>query len=80
MMNSLGERKLIFVESLSFYSLFPFIWLKFETPNVTFYLPTKKHFLEKLSLSNTTRIKFVNFKKHLAQFHRKFFKNQCFSG
>ena len=44
-MKSLGERKLIFIESLSFYFLAFFICRKCDTPNVNFYLPTKKRFL-----------------------------------
>ena len=40
-MNSLGEKKMIFIESLRFYFLFLFIWQKFDTPNVNFYFPTK---------------------------------------
>lgn len=38
-MNSLGEKKMIFIESLRFYFLFLFIWQKFDTPNVNFYFP-----------------------------------------
>ena len=41
-MNSLGEKKMIFIESLRFYFLFLFIWQNFDTPNVNFYFPTKK--------------------------------------
>ena len=41
----LRERKLIFIESLSFYFLAFFICRKCDTPNVNFYLPTKKRFL-----------------------------------
>ena len=44
------------------------------------YLPTGKIFLQKLTPSNTRQIKSVNFKKRLAQFRRKIYKNQCFSG
>ena len=40
-MNSLGEKKMIFIESLRFYFLFLFIWQKFDTPNVNFYFPSK---------------------------------------
>ena len=36
------ERKLIFIESLIFFSLFFLILQKFDTPDVRFYLPTKK--------------------------------------
>ena len=70
-MKSLGERKLIFIESLSFYFLAFFICRKCDTPNVNFYLPTKKRFLQKLALSNTRKIKFVNFKTCFTQFCRK---------
>ena len=59
MIRSLVERKFIF------------IWQKFDTPNVNFYLPTKKRFLQKLTLSNTRQIKFGNFKKRFAQVRRK---------
>ena len=68
---SLGEMKLIFIESLSFYFLAFFICRKCDTPNVNFYLPTKKRFLQKLALSNTRKIKFVNFKTCFTQFCRK---------
>ena len=44
-MKSLGEKKLIFIESLSFYFLAFFICRKCDTPNVNFYLSTKKRFL-----------------------------------
>ena len=70
-MKSLGERTLIFIESLSFYFLVFFICLKCDTPNVNFYFPTKKRFLQKLALSNTRKIKFVNFKTCFTQFCRK---------
>ena len=50
---------------------FIFIWQKFDTPNVNFYLPTKKRFLQKLAISNTRKIKFVNFKMCFTQFCRK---------
>ena len=39
------ERKLIFIESLSFNFLAFFICRKCDTPNVNFYLPIKKRFL-----------------------------------
>ena len=42
---SLEERKLIFIENLSFYSLTFFICRKCDTSNVNSYLPTKKRFL-----------------------------------
>ena len=51
------------------------------------YLPTKKRFLSKLTLPNTRKIKFVNFKMPFAQFHRKItgyadmlmkYRNICF--
>ena len=45
-MKSLRERKLIFIESLSF-SLF-FIRKKFDTANVRNDLPTEKHFFKNL--------------------------------
>ena len=45
MKKSLGERKSIFIDSLSFYCVIFFMWQKFDTPNVNFYLPTKKCFL-----------------------------------
>ena len=70
-MKSLGEMNLIFIESLSFYFLAFFICPKCDTPNVNFYLPTKKRFLQKLALSNTRKIKFVNFKTCFTQFCRK---------
>ena len=47
-MKSLGERKLLFIESLSFYFLAFFICRKCDTPNVNFYLPTKKRFYRNL--------------------------------
>ena len=69
---SLGERKLlIFIESLSFYVLACFICQQCDPPNVNFYLPTKKCFLENFALSNTRKIKFVNFKTCFTQFCRK---------
>ena len=52
------RRKLIFIESSSFYFL-------------NFYLPTKKRFLQKLALSDTRKVKFVNFKTCFTQFCRK---------
>ena len=70
-MKSLGEMILIFIESLSFYFLAFFICPKCDTPNVNFYLPTKKRFLQKLALSNTRKIMFVNFKTCFTQFCRK---------
>ena len=54
----------------SFFKVF-FIWRKFYTPNLNFYLPTKKHFLQKLTLSNTRQTKFVNFKSVLHNFAEK---------
>ena len=44
-MKSLGERKFISIESLSFYFLAFFVCRKCYTPNVDFYLSTKKRFL-----------------------------------
>ena len=70
MMKSLGERKLTFVKSLSFCFLVFFIWQKFDTPNVNFYLPTKKRFIQIFTLSNTRQIRFVDFKKCFTQFCR----------
>ena len=70
-MKSLGERKLIFIEGLSFYILAFFICRKCDTPNVNFYFPIKKRFLQKFALSNTRKIKFVNFKTDFTQFCRK---------
>ena len=40
-MQSLGEGKLIFIESFKF---FFFIWGNSDTPNVNFNLPTEKYF------------------------------------
>ena len=77
MIKSLEE--LIFIESLRFYFSVTFIQPKFDTPNVNFYLPTKKHFLQKLTPSNKRQIKLVNFEKRFAQFYKKIFKSQCFS-
>ena len=71
MMKSLREGKLIFIEHLSFYFLVFLIWRKFDMLNINFYLPTKKRFLWKLTLSNTRKITFVNFKKSFTQFYRK---------
>ena len=71
MMKSLREGKLIFIEYLSFYFLVFLIWRKFDMLNINFYLPTKKRFLWKLTLSNTRKITFVNFKKSFTQFYRK---------
>ena len=79
----LEERKLIFIESLSFHFLFLFfffIWQKPDMPNVNFYLLTKKYFLCKLILPNTRQIKFVDLKNRSVQFRRKIFKIQGFSG
>ena len=70
MMKSLGERKLTFIKSLSFYFLVFFIWQKFDTPNVNFYLPTKKRFIQIFTLSSTRQIRFVDFKKRFTQFCR----------
>ena len=70
-MKSLGERKLIFFESLSFCFLAFSIYRKSDTPNLNFYLPTKKTFFKKLALSNTRKIKFVNFKTRFTQFCRQ---------
>ena len=50
-----------------FFNFFFLIWRKFATPNVNLHLPTKKRFLQKLTVSNTRSIKFVSF----AQFCRK---------
>ena len=41
------------MESLSFYCFF--IWRKFDTPNVNFYLLTEKNILKKLSSYNVGR-------------------------
>ena len=70
-MKSLREGKLIFIEYLSFYFLILLIWRKFDTLNINFYLPTKKRFVWKLTLSSTRKIKLVNFKKSFTQFYRK---------
>ena len=52
------RRKLILIESLSFsfFSFFFHIWRKFDTPNVSFYLPTEKYFLQKFTPSSTRQI------------------------
>ena len=65
MMKSSGERNLIFVESLSFSFVFVPIFFFF--------------FFFFFHLVEIDPIKFVNFKKGLAEFHKKIFKNQCFS-
>ena len=56
---------------LSFYFLVFLIWRESDTPNVNFYLPSKKRFLQKLTLSNARQIKCVSFKKRFAQFRIK---------
>ena len=63
------RRKEIDIYGKLFFSFF--IWRKLDTPNVNFYLSTKKRFLQKHTLSNTRQIKFINFKHRFAQFHRK---------
>ena len=74
-MKSLGERKLILIESLSFYFLAFYICRKCDTPNVSFYLPTKKRFFyrnlhypiqERLSLLISKRVSHNFAKKLLA--------------
>ena len=73
-MKSLGERKLIFIESLSFYFLAFYICRKCDSPNVNFYLPTKKLFYrnlhypiqERLSLLISKRVSYNFAEKLLA--------------
>ena len=49
------RKKIDIYRKFKFYFLVFFICRKCDTPNVKFYLPTKKRFLKKLALSNTRR-------------------------
>ena len=69
-MKSFGKRKLIFIESLSFSNFF-FIWPEFDTPNVSFYLPTKNHSYRNLHHPIQDRLSLLISKSILAQFRKK---------
>ena len=64
-MKSLGERKLIFIESLTFY-----ICRKCDTPNVNFFLGTKKRFYRNLHYPIPERLSLL-ISNLVSQFCRK---------
>ena len=70
-MKSLGEWKLIFIKSLSFYFLAFHICQKCDTPNVNFCLPTKKRFYRNLHYSIQERLSLLISKRVTQNFAEK---------
>ena len=70
-MKSLGEWKLIFIKSLSFYFLAFHSCRKCDTPNVNFCLPTKKRFYRNLHYSIQERLSLLISKRVSQNFAEK---------